>query len=140
MEVQVDVFGSRSEFAGVVVAQVRRIEQFEVLAGSDHGAFALGHFLFVDGQESVDMDKRGQGVTGGLEDPGPKQRMEVGDVFADEMVDFGLIAFPPIVQVLLMLFAPLPGRSDVTDGCIEPDVPVIPGAIGNCESEIGFGA
>ena len=37
----------------------------------------------------------------------PKQRVEIGDVFADEVVDFRLRAPPPIVEPLAVPLAPL---------------------------------
>ena len=50
----------------------------------------LRHLLAVDVQEAVDVDERRQVEAGGLEHRRPEQRVEVGDVLADEVVDLGL--------------------------------------------------
>ena len=63
--------------------------------------------------------------------------MEVGDVFADEVMDFGIVASPPVVDGFAVLLAPLLGRGDVADRRIEPDVPVIARTVGNLEAKVG---
>ena len=77
---------------------------------------------------------------GGFEHGGPEQCMEVGDVLADEVMHFGFGILPPAVEVFPVLFTPFESRSDITDGCIKPDVPVITGAVGNFKTEVGCGA
>ena len=66
----------------------------------------------------------------------PEQRVEIRDVLADEVVDFGLRAAPPVVQLLALPPAPLQRRADVADRGVEPDVPVVAGAVGNLEAEV----
>ena len=70
----------------------------------------------------------------------PEQRVEVRDVLADEMVDLDIVAAPPVVQSLAVPVTPLLRGSDVADGSIEPDVPVVAGTVGDLESEIGCGS
>ena len=62
--------------------------------------------------------------------------MKVRDVLADEVMDFGSLALPPIRQRLVVAFAPLPCRCDVTDRGIEPNVPVVIGTIRDGEPKI----
>ena len=50
----------------------------------------LRHLLAVDGQEAVDVDLLRQAEAGRLEHRRPEERVEIGDVLADEVVDFGL--------------------------------------------------
>ena len=66
--------------------------------------------------------------------------MEVGDVLANEMVDLHVIAAPPIVKLLAVPVTPLPSGRHVANGRIEPDVPVVPGTVGDFETEIGCGS
>lgn len=44
--------------------------------------------------------------------------MEVGNVFADEMVNFGLVALPPIIELFAMFCAPFLRAGDIANGCI----------------------
>ena len=85
----------------------------------------------------MDVDLLRQVEAGRLQHGGPEERMEVGDVLADEVVDLGLGAPPPVVELLAVPIAPLLGRGDVADGGVEPDVPVVAGAVGNLETEVG---
>jgi hypothetical protein len=47
---------------------------------------ALGHLLAVHGEEAVDVYLPGQIEAGRLEHAGPEERVEVGDVLADEVM------------------------------------------------------
>ena len=109
---------------------------FEVCACLNLRTFAFGHFLAVDREETVDMHKLRKRITSGFQHAWPEQRMKVRDVLADEVMDFGSLALPPIRQRLVVAFAPLPCRCDVADWGIEPNVPVIVGTIRNGESKI----
>ena len=62
--------------------------------------------------------------------------MKVGNVLADEVVDLGVVAGPPGVEVLGSAIAPLPGRGHVADGGVEPDVPVVARRVGDLEAEV----
>ncbi len=52
--------------------------------------FALRHFFATDRQKSMNMDLLGQGKTCRVEHAGPKERVEVGDVLPDEVMDLGI--------------------------------------------------
>ena len=98
-------FRSRSsvrgtEFRGVVVAQIGRVEVFQVGRCRDERALALGHLFAADGQETVNVDLGRQIETGGFQHAGPEQRVKIGDVLADEVMDFGLRITPPRLKVL----------------------------------------
>ena len=82
------------------------------------------------------MDLRRQAVAGRLQHRRPEQRVEVGDVLADEVVDLGLVAPPPVVEIFPLAVAPLAGRADVPDRGVEPDVPVVARRVGNLEAEV----
>src|SRR5204863_6258075 len=64
-------------------------------------------------------------------------------VLADEVMDLGPVAVrlvavrPPVVEILLVLCTPFLERGHITDRSVEPDVPVVPRAVGNLETEIG---
>ncbi len=66
--------------------------------------------------------------------------MEILNVFADEMVNFGLLVLPPVGEIFAMSIAPLSCGGHVADGGVEPDVPVVAGAVGNFETEIRRGS
>ena len=108
----------------------------QIGAGHHKGALALGHLLAIDGQESVDVHLRRQVEPRRLEHAGPEQRVEVGDVLADEMVHFGVARLPPTVEVSASAIAPLLGRGDVANRRVEPNVPIVAGAIGNLKAEV----
>ena len=67
---------------------------------------------------------------------GPEQRVEISDILTDEMMDFGGRTFPPVNQFFVVLFTPFGCRPDVTDRCIEPDVPIVSRTVGNFKTEI----
>src|SRR3954464_8009832 len=113
----------------------------------DEGPAALAHFLAADRQKAVDMDPGRQLEFGGMEHAGPEEGVEVGDVLADEMMNLAAPADgggtfrqvplrPPIVELLAGILAPLCERRHVANGGVEPDVPVITGAIGDFEAEV----
>src|SRR5262245_62184728 len=111
----------------------------EVRRCHDERPLALAHLLAADGEKSVDVDFRRQREAGRFEHPGPEERVELRDVFADEVVDFSAGRLPPVVELLAISFAPFPSAGDVADGGVEPDVPVIAGRIGDFETKIGRG-
>ena len=65
--------------------------------------------------------------------------MKIGDVFADEVMDFGLRIAPPLVEFLIMPIAPLTRRRHIANRRIEPNVPVVARTVGNLETEIRRG-
>ena len=133
---QIQVFNARREFRRVEISQVAWIEMLEVGARANERALALRHLFAIDGEEAVDVDFRRQTVAGGLEHAGPEQRVEVRDVFADEMVNLAIFRAPPIVEFLACAIAPLLRRGHVADRRVEPHVPIVAGAVGNFEAEI----
>jgi len=78
----------------------------QVGARSDERALALRHLFAVDGEEAVDVNFGGQVVAGGLEHAGPEQRVEIRDIFADEVVDFAIFGAPPVVELFAGAVAP----------------------------------
>ena len=90
----------RGQLRGVVIAQIRRVEMLEVRRRADEGALRLRHLLPVDGEEAVDVDLRRQAETGRLQHRRPEKRVEIRDVLADEVMDFGRRAAPPVVEPL----------------------------------------
>src|SRR5690606_3865209 len=85
VQVQVQVVDAAAELGSEVVAQVLRIEVFQVGTGHDEGATRLGHLLAVDGQETVDVDPARGAETGAVQDGRPEQAVEADDVLADEV-------------------------------------------------------
>ena len=84
----------------------------------------------------MDVDLRRQAESGRLQHRRPEERVEIRDVLADEVVDLGRRAAPPVVETLAVAVAPLPGRGQVADRGVEPHVPVIARTVGNLEAEI----
>src|SRR4051812_234035 len=108
----------------------------EVSARTNERALALRHLLAVDGEKSVDVNLSRQAVAGGLEHAGPEQRVEIGDVLADEVVDLAIFGAPPVVELLASAIAPLLGRGHVANRSVEPHVPIVAGAVEDLEAEI----
>ena len=127
LQVEVEVVLGRRELGREVVAQIVGRQVVEVGATEDEGAPRLGHLLAVHREPTVDLDARGGGVPGGVEHGGPKQRVEVDDVLADDVDDLRLVAagLPVGVEVLPIVCAPPLGRGDVADGRVEPHVEVL---------------
>ena len=68
---------------------------------------------------------------------GPEQRMEVGNVLADEVVNFAVRVSPPVRQLFTIGLTPFPGAGDVANWCIKPDIPVVARGIWYLKSKIG---
>ena len=71
-----------------------------------------------------------------LEHTRPEQRMEISDVFANEVMHFGGGALPPIVKLLAGAFAPFPSAGDIANRRIEPNVPVVSRRVRNLKTEV----
>ena len=136
VQIQVQVVQPSAQLRGVVVPQVRRVQMLQIRFGADERALALGHLFAAHGQKTVDVDLGRQAESGHFQHARPEQRVEVGDVLANEVMDFRLLAAPPIVVLLAVPIAPLLGRPDVSDRRIKPHVPVVAGTVGNLEAEI----
>ena len=78
------------KFAGVVISQCCGRQVLEIRRAHDKRAFGLRHFLATDGEESVNVHFRRQIAAGRLQHARPEQRMKVGDVLTDEMMNLGL--------------------------------------------------
>ena len=91
----------------------------------------------------MDVHPLRQRETGRLQHRGPEEGVEIGDVLADEVMDFsgrcGAIAAPPGIERTAVGGAPLAGGGEVADRCVEPDIPVVPRGIGDLEPEVGGG-
>jgi len=125
LEVHVDVVHAVGELRGIVVAQVGRIEMFQVGRGHHKRALALRHLLAVDREKAVDVNLSGQAETRYLEHGRPEKRMKIRDVLANEVVDFGSVAGPPLVEILALTPAPLEAGGDIADRRVEPHIPVV---------------
>ena len=140
VEVQVEIVESRAELGGVVVTQPGGVQVFEVGRGLDESALRLRHLSSIDGQETVDVHFRRQVEAGGLEHGRPEQRVEVGDVLADEVVHLGLGVSPPRVEILAVGGTPLVCRGHIADRSVKPDVPEVTRGVGDLEPEVRFGS
>src|SRR5436190_4390211 len=107
----------------------------EIRACANERALALRHLFAVDSEKAVDVNLGRQTAAGRLQHSRPKQRVKVSDVLADKMVNLAVVGTPPVVELLAVGRTPLLRRCHVTDRRIEPDVPIIAGAVGNLETE-----
>ena len=71
-----------------------------------------------------------------LQHGGPEERVEVGDVLADEVVNLAIGIAPPSIERFAGLVTPFLRGCDVTDRRIEPDVEKIARRVGNFDPEI----
>ena len=71
-----------------------------------------------------------------LSNTGPEQRVKIGDVLADEVMNLRRNPRSTNRRRFRRVAGTIPSRTHVADRRIEPDVPVIAGAIGNLEPEI----
>ena len=142
---QVHVIEARSELAGEVEAQRLRRQQVKVLARGDERATALRHLLTIHGEEAVNEYAIGGAHPGAVQYGRPEQRMEIQDVFANEVVELGArraCAFcpPEFIMGSCYVHAALGGQgieaADIADGCIEPDVEKLARGPGNTKAEV----
>ncbi len=106
----------------------------------ERGTLSFGHLFTIHGQEAVNANFGWKIVSGCFQHPRPEQRMEIDNVFSNEMMDFAVRVFPPVIQSLAIRIAPLLCRSDVSDRGIEPDIPIVSRAVRDLETEILCGA
>ena len=57
----------------------------------------------------------------------PKERMEIRDVLANEMMNLAVGISPPVVEILPVGVAPFLRTRDITDWRVEPNVEVVSG-------------
>lgn len=138
-QVQIEVFDAAAGLGGEVVAQGLGFQaDVEVGAGHDEGAARLGHFGAVDHQVAVDVQAGGRAVAGAVQDGRPEQAVEVDDVLADEMVQFGAGAGAQVgVEVFAVLVAQGLEAGQVADRGIQPDVEILAGLAGDFKAEVG---
>src|SRR6266566_2269584 len=140
VEAEVKVLHCPIRLRGKVIAQPLWIQpKLEIALSVDEGAARFRHLLAVDGKEAVDCKPRGRAVAGVLEHRRPEQSMEIENVFADEVVQFGLRIFvPELIEVEFTFGAQVFEARHVTDWCVEPDVEeFLAIGPGNREAEVG---
>ena len=71
-----------------------------------------------------------------FQDSRPEQRMEVDDVFSNEVMDLCVTALPPVFQFFIVGVTPLLSRTDIANRGVEPDVPIVARRVRNLESKI----
>ena len=107
--------------------------------GPDEGAARFGHFLAVDGEETVGEDGGRHAESRAVQHRRPEQGVEIGDVLADEVVQLGVRAGRPEVfegEILAPVAQRLEARH-VADRGVQPDIEILARRIGNLEAEIG---
>ena len=139
LEIEVVVIDGAVELGGEVVAQVRRIQVLKVGRGLDEGAFGLGHLGPFHGQEAVGMDPGRFAEARGLKHGGPEQRVEIDDVLADEVMQFGAgVGVPEGVEVEVVAgVRQILEARHVADRRVHPDVEVLVLGAGNEKAEVG---
>ncbi len=137
LEVEIEVVDAVAQFGGEVVAQVFRPQMIEIGAGLDEGAARLRHFLTVHGQKTVAMHGGRLAEAGAGQLGRPEQDVEIGDVLADEMMDLGGAVRPPeIVETQTGAVAEVLEAGHVADRCIQPDVEILAGRVGDFEAPV----
>ena len=137
-QVEVQVVDAAGGLAREVVAQrIRCQAHVQVGAGHDEGAARLGHLGPVHGQVAVDVQARGRAQAGAVQHRRPEQAMEVDDVLADEVVQFGVAASPEDgIEVRAVLRAQGAEAGQVADRCVQPHVEVLARLAGDLEPEV----
>ena len=143
--VEVDVLDSAAELGRDVVAQPLGVHaELEVAQGRDARAATLAHLLAADGDEAVRVDAVGHLAAAEVQHRRPEQRVEVGDVLADEVdlldrrigeevIEAALFAVPggaAVVEVGLE-------RGQVADRRVEPHIEVLARRVGDLDAEVG---
>ena len=137
VQVEIDVADVGRKLGSEVVTQMLRIEVAQVGAGLDEGAGGLRHFLAVDGQEAMAPHRVRGPVSGTMQQGGPEQGVEVGDVLADEVIQFDLAVGGPVpVEVKAAFLAQVQVAGHVADRGVEPDVEVLAGGPRDLEAEV----
>jgi len=138
VEIQVEIIDAGGQLGGEVIAQILRIQMVQISTRADESAARLRHFLAIDGEEAVHADAVGGAEAGALQHRRPEQCVEIDDVLADEMVEFGgRIAAPEGVEVEPSAATEVLEAGHVADRCVQPHVEELAGCIGDFEAEIG---
>ena len=138
LKVEVEVVDAAAQLAGVVVAQVFRVQVVQVGARLDKGAAGFRHLLAVDGQVAVDVDRGWLAVAGAFEHGGPEQGVEVDDVLTDEVVQLGGGVLGPVgVEVQFRAFAAeVFEAGHIANRSVQPDVEILAGLVGDFKAEV----
>lgn len=137
-QVEVQVVDATGGFSREVITQRLRL-QADIQERPRHheGAARLGHLGAVHHQVAVDVQPGWRAVAGAMQHRRPEQAVEIDDVLADEVVQFGLRAGR---QMRLEVFAHLRAQgleaAQVADRRVQPDVEILAGLAGNLETEI----
>ncbi len=81
-----------------------------------------------------------QRVAGRLEHAWPEQRVKIRNVFADEVMNFAVVALPPIGEFFAVTIAPLLRTGNIPNWRVKPHVPVVTRRIGDFETEVRSGS
>ena len=143
--VEVDVFHPVVELGGDVVAQPFGVQaQRQILEGVDAGAPALAHLFATDGDEAVHKNVVGRLAAAEVQHRRPEQGVEVGDVFADEVVLLHFrVGHEFVVTAGLALGCRTAfgkvifQRREVAHRRIQPDIKILARRIGNFNAEVG---
>ena len=137
----------RVELGGDVVAQPLRVHaQRQVLERVQAGATALAHLLaVVDGHEAVHEDVGRRPAAAEVQRRGPEQRVEVGDVLADEVVlldvgrghELGEAAGVAVLRGRAALVEPVLQRGQIADRRIQPDIEELARRVRDLDAEVG---
>ncbi len=137
VRVEIDVLDLGIELGRDVVAQPLGVHaEFEVFQRRDPGAPALAHLLAADGDEAVHEDVVRRLAAAEMQHRRPEQRVEVGDVLADEMHLLGVRVGHEGVEVAALAVEQVLQRGQVADRRIEPDIEIFVVGIGNADAEI----
>ena len=139
-QIEINVIDSRSKLRRVVVAQVAGVQVVQIGAGIDECAARLRHLLAVHGEKAVREYAGWLAIPGALQYRRPEQRVEIHDVFADEVIDLCIAVNVPVfvkIEPVVAITKVLEARH-VSDGCVEPDVEIFVVGTGNLEAEIRF--
>ena len=93
----------------------------------------------MDRQKAMNVHFFGKTEASDFKHGWPKQRVKINEVFANKVMDLGIRVSPPGVKRFTMAITPLLRRSHVTDGCVEPDKPVVSRTIRNLKAKIRCG-
>src|SRR5574343_717328 len=138
IEIEVDGFHGAGELAGKIVAQPFRVQLLlQVAFSSDERATRFRHLGTIHREEAMGTDAGRYSEAAFMEHGGPEQGMEVENILADEVNQFGFsIGFPVGIEIQAFLFGECLEGPHVTDGGIEPDIKVLARGIWDGKAEI----
>ncbi len=134
---EVDVLDAGVELGREVVAQPVGVHaQLEVAQRADAGAAALAHLLAADRDEAVHMDMARRLAAAEVQHRRPEQRVEVGDVLADEVHLLDRRVGQIGVEVAAAAVEPGLQRREVAHRRVEPDIEVFARRVGDLDAEV----